>query len=90
MVWDRRRPPNRTKKDSAVMANLIFPIRRHHLAVLEVVITRGKIKMVDGDRNSKPPSSLIEDPKALWHDFNTNTVAGYCRNSNCRHKTFLS
>ena len=47
MIRDLRRPADRAEIDRVVLADFRLPVRRHHLAVLLVIIPGREVEMVE-------------------------------------------
>ena len=80
--------PTAPKKIASWRADLLVPVVRHHLAVLQVVVAGREVELVE----SKPKPNFarrgLEHAHALGHDFLADAVAGNdgdAINSVCRH-----
>src|SRR5262249_33534771 len=76
VVRDFRRPADRAEIDRIVHADLFFPVGRHHLAVLLVIVIRGEVEMIELHGDTVLLGRRLDDAQALGHHFLTDAVAG--------------
>ncbi len=67
--------------DGVVLADLVFPILRHHAAVLFVIVATGEIEIVEPQLEAEFLRRGFEDAHALGHDLLANAVAGNDRDA---------
>ena len=76
MVGDLFRPAHGAEEDGVVMADLVLPVARQHLAVLQVVVAGGEVEFVELEFEVVPLCSSVKDAHAFRDDFLANSVAG--------------
>ena len=76
MVGDTVRPANSAKIDRIMIADLRFPIIRHHLPMFGIVIIAGEIKMIEIQSDIEPFHRGLQYAKPLGNDFFTNPITG--------------
>ncbi len=74
VVRHRRRPADGTEEDGVVASDLVLPVRRHHRAVLEVVL-RAPVEVVVLDVDVEPTSRGVEDQQSLRDHLLADAVA---------------
>ena len=75
MVWQDIGHTNSTKEDGVILHQSIKPIVRHHLAVLLIIITACKIKVIKLKLNPKLPGSRLKSTHTFWHDLFTDPIS---------------
>jgi len=69
------RPADGAEEDRIVPADALFPVLRHHAAVLEVVVAGREVEPVELQREAVPLGDLLEDADALRHHLLADAVA---------------
>ena len=75
MVGHLRGPADGAEEDRVVLADLLFPVLRHHRAVLQVVIAR-PVEVIELQLDLEPARRRVEDAQPLGHDLLADAVAG--------------
>ena len=69
------RPADRAEEDRVVLADLLLPVVRHHLAVLFVVVAGGEIEIVAAQLEAEFLRRGLQHAHALRHDLLADAVA---------------
>jgi hypothetical protein len=75
VIRDFRRPTDRAEIDRVMLADFRLPVFRHHAAVLFVIVTAGKIEIVQAQLETELFRRNLEHPHAFGHDFLADTIA---------------
>jgi len=76
MVGHRGGPAHRTEINRVETRQLLLPVIGHHLAVRQVVVAVGPVKMGKFQPQPKALLGRLQGAQALGHDFPANAVAG--------------
>ncbi|OIQ66562.1 hypothetical protein GALL_518660 [mine drainage metagenome] len=74
MIGNGLRPADRAEEDRAVPADPHLPVVRQHLAVALVIVARGKVEMIELQRDAEAPRRGVERAQSFGNDFPPDAV----------------
>src|SRR5512135_2773691 len=76
MIGNLSRPADRAEIDRVVLADLLLPVFRHHLAVLFVILPAGEIEMIEMNADAVFFRRHFKHPEPLRYHLLADPVAG--------------
>ncbi len=76
VIGNFRGPADRAEIDRVMLADLLFPVVRHHLAVLFVIVPRREIEMIEMHADAVFFRRGFQHAQAFRHHFLADAVAG--------------